>query len=174
MFRPEVGSHPGSAKISYPQGCHLPFRRSRQAFTSSSPRTASSTGTTGCTWNTKAGSMPSTDQTPRVPALGISYSIGEPCGRSKQLILYFISSPLFKVGLTHDDRLGLLSSGYLHPPRKALTREHALANVPIRTFLREGWRHMVTYRRDKNDATNKRSRVYSSRRYRTTLYQVEI
>ena len=37
--------------------CHLPFNPSRQAITSSSPRTASSTRTTGCTWNTNAGSI---------------------------------------------------------------------------------------------------------------------
>jgi len=36
---------------------YLLFSPSRQAMTSSSPRTASSTGITGCTWNTNAGSI---------------------------------------------------------------------------------------------------------------------
>ena len=43
--------------ILFPPGCYLLFSPSRQAITSSSPRTASSTRITGCTWNTNAGSM---------------------------------------------------------------------------------------------------------------------
>src|SRR5579864_8706109 len=113
-----------------PLGGHLPFSPSRQAMTSSSPRTASSTRMTGCASNTNAGSIEqnlctvsgsshSTNiwpphsptritknsilklagafhwpNTSRIRFWAFSYSIGEPCGRSNQLMMYFMD-PLF-------------------------------------------------------------------------------
>src|SRR4029453_10415486 len=105
---------------------HLRFSPSRQAITSSSPRTASSTVMTGRASNTKAGSIEQNlgmftgsshstsicpphsptritknsilklagafhwPNTSRIRFWAFSYSIGEPCPRSNQLITYFI------------------------------------------------------------------------------------
>src|SRR6266403_1872118 len=49
--------------------------------------------------------------TSRIRFCAFSYSAGEPCGRSNQLITYFISSPLFANGLTDYSRLSLLLGG---------------------------------------------------------------
>lgn len=49
--------HAGPGKDGKGKDFYLPFSPSRQAMTSSSPRTASSTGITGCTWKTNAGSI---------------------------------------------------------------------------------------------------------------------
>ena len=49
--------HGGGPSVQGPGSDYFRFRPSRQAMTSSSPRTASSTGITGCTSNTNAGSI---------------------------------------------------------------------------------------------------------------------
>src|SRR5713226_7832295 len=50
--------------------------------------------------------------TSRIRFWAFSYSAGEPCGRSFQLITYFISSPFFIAnGLIDQNRLSLLLGG---------------------------------------------------------------
>jgi len=58
--RLEVTPRRGQDQLSSRRRCYLLLRLSRQAMTSSSPRTASSTGTTGYTSNTRMGASSKT------------------------------------------------------------------------------------------------------------------
>src|SRR5205085_11231809 len=122
--------HDRSDRPEQPGACgpvnYFRLSPSRQLITSSSPRTASSTGMTGWTSNTNDGSIEQNlwivtrsshsismwpphsptrmtkksilkllgafhwPNTSRIRFWAFSYSTGEPCGRSDQLITYFI------------------------------------------------------------------------------------
>src|SRR6266567_3878300 len=63
--------------------------------------------------------------TSRIRFWAFSYSIGEPCGRSNQLIMYFISSPPFAKRLADHNRPSL------HPRREGLGDKPPLVDLSI-------------------------------------------